>query len=258
MVVVMLFLDHKFFEILSLDHRSMTMPSHGMVSRFYYAIIVRIDYGEMYCILRSNLNHLHYRFARSKANGNGKTEQKVTTVADNASDSNHGLGTQDNFHLPLDHNGSCEKESKEIRFARSKANGNGKTEQKVTTVADNASASSYNMVDEDDGEVEQPMVAKPSAAPDCNGVSSNKAAMAIAILWLQGIREDALKALFDQFIILQLTKNLEEKILAIVALRSFISGPDMWSLSEGLELDASMNEEVISLLNVKDRVISSH
>ncbi|GJR16532.1 transcription initiation factor IIA subunit 2 [Tanacetum coccineum] len=99
-------------------------------------------------------------------------------------------------------------------------------------------------------------VAKPSAAPDCNGVSSNKAAMAIAILWLQGIREDALKALFDQFIILQLTKNLEEKILAIVALRSFISGPDMWSLSEGLELDASMNEEVISLLNVKDRVIS--
>ncbi|GKC57062.1 hypothetical protein Tco_1084660 [Tanacetum coccineum] len=130
----MLFLDHKFFKILSLDHRSMTMPSHGMVSRlmkffnqvqmvrrevasvsvitshvllvygFYYAIIVRLDYGEMYCILRSNLNHMHYRFARRKANGNGKTKQKVTTVADNAS------------------------------------------------------VSSYNMVDEDDGEVEQPMV----------------------------------------------------------------------------------------------------
>nr|GEU58091.1 putative E3 ubiquitin-protein ligase LIN-1 [Tanacetum cinerariifolium] len=41
------------------------------------------------------------------------------------------------------------------------------------------------------------------------------------------IKEDALKALFDQFIILQLTKNLKEKILAIVAHISFISDPAM-------------------------------
>ncbi|GJU83435.1 hypothetical protein Tco_1285800 [Tanacetum coccineum] len=35
--------------------------------------------------ISSNLNHLHYMFAGSKANGNGKTEQKATTVAGNAS-----------------------------------------------------------------------------------------------------------------------------------------------------------------------------
>ncbi|GKD19338.1 casein kinase 1-like protein, partial [Tanacetum coccineum] len=49
------------------------------------------------------------------------------------------------------------------------------------------------------------------------------------------IREDALKALFDQFIyILQLTKNLEEKILAIVALRSFISIFEIMNLDNEL------------------------
>ncbi|GKA25161.1 putative ribonuclease H-like domain-containing protein, partial [Tanacetum coccineum] len=117
-----------------------------------------------------------------------------------------------------------------------------------------------------------------------------------------GVREAARKALLDQFIsILQSSKNIEQKILATVALRSFISDPgallelgsyakcmyktlkklkrssvvvndimktlmnlpsvnaaDMWSSSEGLELDASMNGEVLSLLNVKGRVISSH
>ncbi|PWA53627.1 E3 ubiquitin-protein ligase LIN-1 [Artemisia annua] len=117
-----------------------------------------------------------------------------------------------------------------------------------------------------------------------------------------GVREAARKALLDQFIsILQSSKNLEQKILATVALRSFISDPgallelgsyakcmyktlkklkrssvvvndimktlmnlpsvnaaDMWSSSEGFELDASMNGEVLSLLNIKGRVISSH
>nr|XP_043615658.1 putative E3 ubiquitin-protein ligase LIN-1 [Erigeron canadensis] len=117
-----------------------------------------------------------------------------------------------------------------------------------------------------------------------------------------GVREVARKALLDQFIyILQSSKNLEQKILATVALRSFISDPgallelggyakciyktlkklkrssvvvndimktlmnlpsvnaaDMWNSSEGFELDTSMNGEVLSLLSVKGRLISSH
>ncbi|KAI3757273.1 hypothetical protein L6452_04807 [Arctium lappa] len=117
-----------------------------------------------------------------------------------------------------------------------------------------------------------------------------------------GIRGVARKALLDQFIyILQSSKNLEEKILATIALRSFISDPDalrelggyakcmyktlkklkrssvvvsdimktlmnlpsvnaadLWCSSEGFELDTSMNGEVLSLLNIKGRVISSH
>lgn len=41
-----------------------------------------------------------------------------------------------------------------------------------------------------------------------------------------GVRDAARKALLDQFIyILQSSKNLEEKILSTVALRSFISDP---------------------------------
>ncbi|KAJ9553931.1 hypothetical protein OSB04_017976 [Centaurea solstitialis] len=117
-----------------------------------------------------------------------------------------------------------------------------------------------------------------------------------------GIRDAAHKSLLHQFIyILQSSKNLEEKILATVALRSFISDPgtlgeiggyakvlyktlrklkrshvvvsdimktlmnlpsvnaaEMWSASEGLAADSSMNGEVLSLLNVKGRVLSSH
>lgn len=46
-----------------------------------------------------------------------------------------------------------------------------------------------------------------------------------------GVREAARKALLDQFIsILQSSKNLEQKILATVALRSFISDPGIISL----------------------------
>ncbi|XP_024985435.1 putative E3 ubiquitin-protein ligase LIN-1 [Cynara cardunculus var. scolymus] len=117
-----------------------------------------------------------------------------------------------------------------------------------------------------------------------------------------GVRDAAHKSLLHQFIyILQSSKNLEEKILATVALRSFISdqgalgeiggyaevlyktlrklkrsyvvvsdimktlmnlpsvnAAEMWSASEGLETDSSMNGEVLSLLDVKGRVLSSH
>ncbi|KAK1419737.1 hypothetical protein QVD17_29029 [Tagetes erecta] len=117
-----------------------------------------------------------------------------------------------------------------------------------------------------------------------------------------GVRDAARKTLLNQYIyILQTSKNLEDKILATVALRSFISDPgalgdigsyakimyktlrklkkssvivsdimktlmnlpsvnaaEMWSASEGFELDSSMNGEVLSLIYVKSRVISSH
>ncbi|KAL4557528.1 hypothetical protein LXL04_035709 [Taraxacum kok-saghyz] len=117
-----------------------------------------------------------------------------------------------------------------------------------------------------------------------------------------GVRDAARTALLDQFIyILQSSKNLEEKILATVALRSFISDPgalvelgcyakslykslkklkrssvvvtdimktlmnlpsvnaaDMWCCSEGFELDTTMNGEVMSMVNIKGRLISSH
>nr|XP_043619326.1 putative E3 ubiquitin-protein ligase LIN-1 [Erigeron canadensis] len=117
-----------------------------------------------------------------------------------------------------------------------------------------------------------------------------------------GIRDAARKSLLHQYIhILQSSNNLEEKILATVALRSFISDPgslgeiggyakvlykslrelkrssvvvndilktlmnlpsvnaaEMWSASEGLQSDTSMNGEVLSLLCKNERVISSH
>ncbi|KAI3696066.1 hypothetical protein L1987_79075 [Smallanthus sonchifolius] len=116
------------------------------------------------------------------------------------------------------------------------------------------------------------------------------------------VRDSARKSLLNQYIdILQSSKNLEDKILVTVALRSFISDPgalgdiggsakvmcktlrklkkssvivndimktlmnlpsvnaaEMWSASEGSELDSSMNGEVLSLIYVKSRVISSH
>ncbi|XP_021997634.1 putative E3 ubiquitin-protein ligase LIN-1 isoform X1 [Helianthus annuus] len=117
-----------------------------------------------------------------------------------------------------------------------------------------------------------------------------------------GVRDTARRSLLNQYIhILQSSKNLEDKILATVALRSFISDPgalgdiggyaktmyktlrklkknsvivgdimktlmnlpsvnaaEMWSASEGFESDSSMNGEVLSLIHVKSRVISSH
>ncbi|KAK3007668.1 hypothetical protein RJ639_014310 [Escallonia herrerae] len=117
-----------------------------------------------------------------------------------------------------------------------------------------------------------------------------------------GIRDAARKSLLDQFIyVLQSSKNLEEKILATLALRGFITDPgavdelgvyakcmyktlrklkrnsvvvndilktlmnlpsvnaaEMWSCAEALELDSSMNGEVLSLCHIKDRIISSH
>ncbi|KAM7518165.1 hypothetical protein LguiB_017127 [Lonicera macranthoides] len=117
-----------------------------------------------------------------------------------------------------------------------------------------------------------------------------------------GIRDAARKSLLDQFIyVLQSSKNLEEKILATLAIRGFITDPgalnemgvyakcmyktlrklkknsvvvsdilktlvnlpsvnaaEMWSCAEGLEIDSTMNGEVLSLLHIKGRVISSH
>ncbi|XP_076885682.1 putative E3 ubiquitin-protein ligase LIN-1 isoform X1 [Bidens hawaiensis] len=117
-----------------------------------------------------------------------------------------------------------------------------------------------------------------------------------------GVRDNVRKSLLSQYIhILQSSKNLEDKILATVALRSFISDPgalgdiggyakvlyktlrnlkknsvvvsdimkalmnlpsvnaaEMWSASEGTESDSSMSGEVLSLVYVKSRVISSH
>ncbi|KAM0014196.1 hypothetical protein Hdeb2414_s0037g00733021 [Helianthus debilis subsp. tardiflorus] len=74
-----------------------------------------------------------------------------------------------------------------------------------------------------------------------------------------GVRDSARRSLLNEYIhILQSSKNLEDKILATVALRSFISDPEMWSASEGFESDSSLNGEVLSLIHVKRRVISSH
>ncbi|KAA8537516.1 hypothetical protein F0562_027124 [Nyssa sinensis] len=117
-----------------------------------------------------------------------------------------------------------------------------------------------------------------------------------------GIRDVARKSLLDQFInILQSSKNLEEKILATLALKSFITDPgaldelgvyakcmyktvrklkrnsvmvndilkalmnlpsvnatELWCCDEAFELDSCTNGEVLSLLHLKGRVISSH
>ncbi|KAH6823024.1 hypothetical protein C2S53_020427 [Perilla frutescens var. hirtella] len=117
-----------------------------------------------------------------------------------------------------------------------------------------------------------------------------------------GIRDVARKALLDKFInVLQSSKNLEEKILAALALRGFVSEPgglnemgmyaksiwktlrrlkksctvvhdimkalmnlpymdaaELWSCVEGPELDAAMNGEILSMLHIRNRLISSH
>ncbi|KAL0360544.1 UNVERIFIED_CONTAM: putative E3 ubiquitin-protein ligase LIN-1 [Sesamum radiatum] len=116
-----------------------------------------------------------------------------------------------------------------------------------------------------------------------------------------GIRDVACKSLLDKFInVLQSSKNLEEKILAALALRGFISEPgglqemgympkvwktlrrlkkncivvhdimkalmnlpsidaaDLWSCVEGPELDVSINGEILSMIHIRNRLISSH
>ncbi|KAI3464828.1 hypothetical protein Pfo_021491 [Paulownia fortunei] len=117
-----------------------------------------------------------------------------------------------------------------------------------------------------------------------------------------GIRDIARKSLLDKFInVLQSSKNLEEKILAALALRGFVSEPgglnemgvyarsiwktlrrlkksctvvhdimkalmnlpsidaaELWSCVEGPELDVSMNGEILSMLHIRNRLISSH
>ncbi|KAL2468241.1 Transducin/WD40 repeat-like superfamily protein [Forsythia ovata] len=117
-----------------------------------------------------------------------------------------------------------------------------------------------------------------------------------------GVRDIARKSLLDKFInVLQSSRNLEEKILAALALRGFVSEPgglnevgvyakciwkilrklkmsstaandilkalmnlpcvdaaELWSCTEGPELDVSMNGEVLSLVHIRSRLISSH
>ncbi|XP_058078129.1 putative E3 ubiquitin-protein ligase LIN-1 [Magnolia sinica] len=117
-----------------------------------------------------------------------------------------------------------------------------------------------------------------------------------------GVRDIARQCLLDQFInILQSSKNLEEKVLATLALRSFIHDPDalkelgtyansickplrklkrcsvvvadtlkalmnlpsvnateLWSCAEAVEIDASANGDVLSLVHLKGRIFSSH
>ncbi|KAJ8531170.1 hypothetical protein K7X08_026604 [Anisodus acutangulus] len=117
-----------------------------------------------------------------------------------------------------------------------------------------------------------------------------------------GIRDVARKSLLEQFIqMLQSTKNLEEKILAALALRGFITdlgelselgiyakclckslrklkkystvvgdimktlmnlpcidAAELWCYSECPEMDVSMNGEVLCLLHIRGRLISSH
>ncbi|XP_009588632.1 putative E3 ubiquitin-protein ligase LIN-1 isoform X1 [Nicotiana tomentosiformis] len=117
-----------------------------------------------------------------------------------------------------------------------------------------------------------------------------------------GIRDVARKSLLEQFIqMLQSTKNIEEKILAALALRGFITdlgalselgiyakclckslrklkkysvvvsdimktlmnlpcidAAELWCYSECPEVDVSMNGEVLCLLHIRGRLISSH
>ncbi|KAL5557877.1 hypothetical protein UlMin_034088 [Ulmus minor] len=117
-----------------------------------------------------------------------------------------------------------------------------------------------------------------------------------------GVKVAARKCLLDDFInVLQSSKNLEEKILATLALRTYISDPDatkvlgvyakciyktlgklkrnsvvvtdikktlmnlssvdateLWSCTELVELDSCANGEVLSLIHLKGRILSSH
>ncbi|XP_012835676.1 PREDICTED: putative E3 ubiquitin-protein ligase LIN [Erythranthe guttata] len=117
-----------------------------------------------------------------------------------------------------------------------------------------------------------------------------------------GTRDVARKSLLDKFVnVLQSSKNLEEKILAALALRGFASEPcglneigvyakslwktlrkikksctaasditkalmnlpsidaaDLWSCVEGPAIDVSVNGEILSMIHVRSRLISSH
>ncbi|GAY64555.1 hypothetical protein CUMW_234440 [Citrus unshiu] len=117
-----------------------------------------------------------------------------------------------------------------------------------------------------------------------------------------GVRGTARRSLLDEFInVLQSSKNLEEKILTTLALKTFISDPvaleelgkyakciygtlrklkkysavvtdiqkalmnlssvnatELWHCNEVTELDSSTNGEVLSLIHLKGRVLSSH
>ncbi|KAG5543008.1 hypothetical protein RHGRI_015935 [Rhododendron griersonianum] len=143
-----------------------------------------------------------------------------------------------------------------------------------------------------------------------NSIAMAKSCLVIAT-WLidmlyclpdTGVRDVARKALLDQFLnVLQSSKNIEEKILATLALKNFIADPDalnelgvyakcmykalrklkrnstmvndilktlinlpsvdasgLWGCAEAAELDSSANGEVLCLLHVKGRIISSH
>ncbi|XP_024930397.3 putative E3 ubiquitin-protein ligase LIN-1 [Ziziphus jujuba] len=120
----------------------------------------------------------------------------------------------------------------------------------------------------------------------------------LSILPDTGVKVAARKCLLEEFVsFLQSSKNLEEKILAALALRSFMSDPalgvyakciyktlrklkrhsvvvtdimkalmnlssvdvtELWSCTELVELDLCTNGEVLSLLHLKGRVFSSH
>ncbi|KAJ4702129.1 RING-type E3 ubiquitin transferase [Melia azedarach] len=117
-----------------------------------------------------------------------------------------------------------------------------------------------------------------------------------------GVRGTARRSLLDEFInVLQSSKNLEEKILATLALRTFISDPvaleelgkyakciygtlrklkknsslvtdilkalinlpsvnatELWNCTELTDLDSSTNGEILSLIHLKGRILSSH
>ncbi|KAJ6352091.1 hypothetical protein OIU76_001329 [Salix suchowensis] len=124
----------------------------------------------------------------------------------------------------------------------------------------------------------------------------------LSVLPDTGVRSAARKSLLDEFInVLQSTRNMEEKILATLALRTFVGDPaaleelgknakciystlrklkrsspvitdvlkslmnlssvnptELWSCTEVVEVESCANDEVLSLLHFKGRVISSH
>ncbi|XP_065880979.1 putative E3 ubiquitin-protein ligase LIN-1 [Euphorbia lathyris] len=124
----------------------------------------------------------------------------------------------------------------------------------------------------------------------------------LSVLPDTGVRVVARKSLLDEFInVLQSSRNMEERILATLALRTFVLDPaaleemekyakciyrtlrkfkrtssvitdvlkslmnlpcvnatDLWNCAEIAELESSANGEVLSLLHLKGRVISSH
>ncbi|KAJ9186445.1 hypothetical protein P3X46_002017 [Hevea brasiliensis] len=124
----------------------------------------------------------------------------------------------------------------------------------------------------------------------------------LSVLPDTGVREAARKSLLDEFInVLQSSRNMEEKILATLALKTFVIDPaaleelgkyakciyknlrkfrrtspvitdvlkslmnlssvnatELWHCTEVIELESSGNGDVLSLLHLKGRVLSSH